>query len=862
MVNTTSRAAMLSVSIYSACVLGLWSRGLGAVELWFPPELIAAKGELADLSQLSQGLQLPGTYRVNLVFNGESMGSRDVRFIKADQEKLRIGVRDNTGLVACFVRADLDDIGVRPEAYAANASTVLEGGEACVSLGEVIEQSTTNFDFQKLLLEITIPQIWIRKRPRGWVSPERWDDGIPAGLLSYSFSGTDSRGRYGHTQSYYLRLNSGLNIGPWRLRDERTMSDWSGSSHSREWRRGQTWLERGIRPWLSVLRLGDSTTPGEIFESTALRGVQLTTDDNMYPESMRGYAPVIRGTAQSNAQIIIRQNGYVVYQANVAPGPFAIDDIYPMYSSGDLQVTVREAGGTARSFTVPYATVPSLLREGRMTYALSAGRLQGNASNETRTPIFAQGTLTWGLPWGVTPYGGVQMSDRYQSAALGAGINMGAWGAFSADITHADSTLTDNSRHRGQSLRFLYSRSFNAAGTTLQLAGYRYSTEGFFTLEESNRRRMAGWSQEQERDANGHLIPRPASDWYDLRSNRRERMEVNVSQRTGDSSSVYISGTRESYWGNSGVNTSIRAGFSSTFRTISYSLGYNESRSASLNQTDRGIFMSLSLPLDALLPGAHSSRYFNASMSSGYDGVTQQAGVSGSELAQKNLDWSLSQGFSRASGNNASARVAWRGTYGNASGGYSQGQNYRRFSYDLSGGVIVHGQGVTFGQPLGRTNVLVVASGASGVPIENGTGVGTDWRGYAIQPWASEYHDNRVALDVSRLDDRTEIDQPVVRVTPTRGAVVRADFKARTGLRALVTLIRKGKPLPFGATVSAGSSSGIVGEKGQVYLSGLPENGILSAKWGNGAEQKCRATWSVNNNAPSTPLVKTIADCQ
>ncbi|MFP7327500.1 fimbria/pilus outer membrane usher protein [Serratia marcescens] len=862
MVNTNGRAAMLTASVLSACLSGLWSGASEAEELWFPPELIATSGELADLSQLSQGLQLPGTYRVNLIVNGENMGSRDVRFVKADQEKLRMGVKDNTGLVACFVRADLDDIGVRPEAYAANASGALEGVGACVSPGAVIEQSTTNFDFQKMLLEITIPQIWVRKRPRGWVSPERWDDGISAGLLGYSLSGADSRGRYGHTQNYYLRLNSGLNIGPWRLRDERAMSAWSGSSHSREWRRGQTWLERGIRPWSSRLRLGDGTTPGEIFESTAFRGIQLMTDDNMYPESMRGYAPVIRGTAQSNAQLSIRQNGYVVYQANVAPGPFAIDDIYPMYSSGDLQVTVREADGTARSFTVPYATVPSLLREGRLAYALSAGRLQGYASNDSRTPIFIQSTLTWGLPWGVTTYGGVQMSDRYQSVALGAGINMGTWGAFSTDVTNADSALTDGSRHKGQSLRFLYSRSFNTTGTTLQLAGYRYSTEGFYTLEESSRKRMAGWSQEQERDANGRLIPRPVTDWYDLRNNRRERMEVSISQRMGDSSSVYFTGAREAFWGNGGANTSIRAGFSSTFRTINYSLGYNESRSASMNRTDRGIFISLSLPLDVLLPGGHSSRYFNASMNSGYDGVTQQAGVSGSELAQNNLDWSLSQGYSRVSGNNASARVAWRGTYGNVSGGYSQGQNYHQFSYDLSGGVIVHGQGVTFGQPLGSTNVLVVAPGAKNVPIENGTGVSTDWRGYAIQPWASEYHDNRVALDVSRLDDRTELDQPVVRVTPTQGAVVRADFKVRTGLRALITLVRKGKPLPFGATVSAGSSSGIVGENGQVYLSGLPEKGDLSAKWGNGEEQKCRATWSVNISAPSTPLDKIIADCQ
>ncbi|WP_163464314.1 fimbria/pilus outer membrane usher protein, partial [Escherichia coli] len=86
------------------------------------------------------------------------------------------------------------------------------------------------------------------------------------------------------------------------------------------------------------------------------------------------------------------------------------------------------------------------------------------------------GTLAWGLPGGITAYGGLQGAGDYRAAVLGAGVNMGLWGAFSADVTHADSMLADRSRHSGQSLRFLYSRGFVSTGTTFQLAGYRYST--------------------------------------------------------------------------------------------------------------------------------------------------------------------------------------------------------------------------------------------------------------------------------------------------------------------------------------------------------------------------------------------------
>ncbi|WP_235845439.1 FimD/PapC C-terminal domain-containing protein [Morganella psychrotolerans] len=33
--------------------------------------------------------------------------------------------------------------------------------------------------------------------------------------------------------------------------------------------------------------------------------------------------------------------------------------------------------------------------------------------------------------------------------------------------------------------------------------------------------------------------------------------------------------------------------------------------------------------------------------------------------------------------------------------------------------------------------------------------------------------------------------------------------------------------------------SGIVGDDGEVYLSGLPDSGLLQAKWGNSPVQQC-----------------------
>ncbi|WP_171722649.1 hypothetical protein, partial [Shigella sonnei] len=57
-----------------------------------------------------------------------------------------------------------------------------------------------------------------------------------AGLLNYSFNGNSINNRSNHNagkSNYaYLNLQSGINIGSWRLRDNSTWSYNSGSSNS------------------------------------------------------------------------------------------------------------------------------------------------------------------------------------------------------------------------------------------------------------------------------------------------------------------------------------------------------------------------------------------------------------------------------------------------------------------------------------------------------------------------------------------------------------------------------------------------------------------------------------------------------
>ncbi len=822
--------------------------------LHFDPSMISGEYSVASLSAFEHGADLPpGRYPVDIYVDGNRIGRRTLAFSLADTPD----PHDNSGLHACLTRDDLALTGIRVTAFPA-----LQQAKAgvCVLLERIIPESFMIFDTEAMRLNISIPQAALVHRPRGWVSPAYWDEGINAALLGWQVSGSHNDGEYGNSNSEYLYLTSGLNLGPWRLRDNST---WSRSENlyqsQNQWRHINTWVERTIIPWRSELLLGDGTTSDTVFDAFSFQGVRLATSDSMYPESVRSYAPVIRGVAASNARVSVIQNGNVIYRTYVAPGAFVIDDLNTVSSAGDLTVNVHEADGNLRVFTVPYSSIPVLQRQGHVRYALTTGRYR-SASGDTEHPAFLQGVLQWGLPHDVTVYAGLLQASRYHSVAMGAGINLGAWGALSADVTQANSVLPDNSRHQGQSVRFLYSRSLLATGTTFQLAGYRYSTQGFHTLSETAERAMSGWGEEDvEVDAAGRRVRQDWHNYYSLYNSRRQQVTVSVSQSLGTLGSAYVNGSHQTYWQSGASTDSLQVGLSSTFNSVNWSLSWGYSRVSGQPAADRSFYLALSVPLGSSGP---TPIYVNASANRDSDGnTTMQAGVSGTADGEQ-ASWAVSQGYGRRDGDSGDANVNYSGTDGSLSAGYGYSRHYRQVRYGSSGGIILHGGGVTFGRLPGDTNLLVDAQGAANATVADTQGIHTDSRGYAIVPYANQYMKNDVALDVSTLDNHTDIDNPVVSAVPTKGAIIRARFRVHSGTHALLTVLHNDKPLPFGTTVSSGSGGGLVGDGGQVYLTGLSSHDTLKAEWGTGPDQQCRIRLSLPPEANNLPLLQQHVNCR
>ena len=856
-----------------------------SAEQYFNPAFLSNDpSAVADLSRFNKdGGQAPGVYRVELYVNNTFQSSRDVDFkslkevASADTKSgpsqpaaaVSAPSEDGTGLTPFFTVKELDGLGLNIKSLAGFKDLP---PTQSVDIVKAIPGAIANFDFEKQRLDLSIPQIVMKNDARGYIPPEQWDEGINALLLSYNFNGNETTSDGERQSDKFLSLQSGINLGPWRLRDNASWSSYdSGGSHSSEFQHISTYVERTIVPLKAELVAGDTSTDNDVFDSVPLRGVILSSDDNMLPDSQRGFAPTIRGIARSNAKVTIKQNSYVIYQTYVAPGAFEINDLFPTSSSGDLQVLVEETDGSINSYSVPYSGVPILQREGRFKYAISAGQYRSGGDQQNRTD-FEQATVLWGLPGGVTAYGGAQFSSDYRAFALGMGKNLGDLGAISVDITQANSTLADDSTHQGQSVRFLYAKTLNEFGTNFQLLGYRYSTEGFYTLNETTYKRMSGYNDSDEDNNRNEDDDQPNYfDYYNLNNTKRGKVQANISQQLGSSNSIYATASKQSYWHTDETDTLFQFGFNGMAWNASYTLAYNYNKSQGQPDADKIISFNVSVPLSQWMPGSgsmpstHNAYATYNNNSDNHGNMTQQAGISGTLLETNNLNYNITQGHgNNGVGNNGSVSVNYQGASGNSNIGYNYSQGYQQINYGLSGGIIAHRHGITLGQPLGDTNVLVEAPGAESVAVQNNAGVKTDWRGYAVVPYASTYRQNRIALDTNTLNNHTDVDEAVVDVVPTKGAVVRAKFETHVGIKALLTLTHNGKPLPFGTTVSRTDTTagGIVGDEGQVYMTGLPLTGTLNSQWGADKDQVCQVDYSLPEDSVDIAITYASLDCK
>ncbi|HGM5490101.1 TPA: fimbria/pilus outer membrane usher protein [Serratia fonticola] len=809
--------------------------------------LVGTAKEQNSIARFNQANSVePGTYQVDLFINGVFLSRQSLEFAAGQRGQV----------AACLTREMLLGAGI----LADSIKEPTHDTEQCLDLDQQVAGASSRFDFARLRLDLYVPQALMQRMARGAVSPGDLSAGETVAFANYDTNYYRTQASGNTTESTYLGLNSGLNLGLWQFRQQSTFTRYTSdaSPSNTQWNSVRNYVQRPLPSIGSQLTLGDSFTSGKLFSSLGFRGVQLETDDRMLPESQRGYAPTIRGVAATTAKVSVSQSGVQIYQTTVAPGAFVIDDLYPTSYQGDLVVEVQEADGRVSSFTVPFSAVSDSMRPGQSRVSFSAGQVR-NIGNSNAA--FTDLTYQTGLTNAITANSGVRISDGYQ-ALLGGAVFSSPLGALGVNATYSRADMWDTTVD-GWRVGATYSRTFTPTSTTLALAGYRYSTEGY-------------------RDLGDVLGVREASNdnnvWLSNSYQQSNQFVATISQGLGEYGQLYFSGSTSSYRGGRGRDTQYQLAYSHNYNSVSYNLSLGRQQTGRtptgvVSQGDVNNGMTQNIVMFSVsVPWGSGPRApivtAGVTRQTGNDGNSNyQAGMAGTLGEDQTLSYAVNGAFnSGGEGGSLGANMTKQLPVVTVGGSFSQGKNYTQGGASARGAAVIHSGGVTLGPYLGDTFALVEAKGVAGAEVMNGMGAKINDYGYAVVPSLVPYRYNEISLDAKGIKNQSaELSENQQRIAPYAGSAVKVRFKTLEGYALLIKLpASSGDALPLGSNVYDANNVvvGLVGQGNQIYARATGKQGKLRVKWGDSAAEQCTLNYDLRGQDMDQSLYRLALPCK
>ncbi|HIA4028581.1 TPA: fimbria/pilus outer membrane usher protein [Escherichia coli] len=782
-----------------------------------------------DLSRFEKkGYITPGKYLVRVQINKNILPQASMLdWVKSDTE---------SGSLLCLTKEHLTNFGLN-EAFIENLQTIKLTD--CLDLS-LKPELITRLDKSTMVLSLSVPQAWLKYQATNWTPPEFWDDGIAGFILDYNLYASQYAPHHGDsTQNISSYGTLGFNLGAWRLRSDyqynQNLTDGNFVSHDGNFARN--YLFRPIPSWSSKFTMGQYDLSSDLYDTFHFTGASLESDESMLPPDLQGYAPQITGIAQTNAKVTVAQNGRILYQATVAPGPFTISDLGQSFQ-GQLDVTVEEEDGRTSTFQVGSASIPYLTRKGQVRYKTSLGKPTSVGHNDINNPFFWTAEASWGWLNNVSLYGGGMFTaDDYQALTTGVGFNLNEFGSLSFDITGAKATLQQQNSDnlRGYSYRFNYAKHFESTGSQITFAGYRFSDKDYVSMSEYLSSRNGDDSVENEKES--YVIS--LNQYFDT-------LDLNS----------YINITRNTYWdrsSNTNYSLSLSKNFDiGDFRGISTSLAISRVRWD--KDEENQYYFSFSLPLQ-------QSRNISYSMQR-TDGSKTSQMISWYDSSDRNNTWNIST--SATNDNIRDGEPTLRGSYQHYSpwgrlniNGSMQPNQYNSVTAGWYGsltatrhGIALHDYGYA-----DNARMMVDTDGIAGVEINSNRTV-TNGLGIAVVPSLSNYTTATLRVNNNELPEGVDVENSVIRATLTQGAIGYTKLNATTGYQ-IVGIIRQenGHFPPLGVSVIdtiSGKDVGLVAEDGFVYLSGIQENSTLRLSWSNNT---CEVTTPNQSNISESAII-------
>lgn len=697
-----------------------------------------------------------GKHPVTLSVNGQRQGRVDVTF--------------NGDGALCFDRTLLD---------AANLNVpdrMLDGGRCHDFLG-ASPQTIVDADPASLAVSLIVPTDAIRETER---DVSGFKTGGVAALLNYDVSGLQSRS--GDSTSRYVSANTelGFNAGDWIVRSRQVQTwqdDVSRTTHV------AAYAQRTFASQEALLQAGQINLYNPVLAGAQITGVQVLHEQALQVE---GQGAVIEGIANSQAQVEVRQNGSLIHSTVVPAGPFSLTDVRRLNTRSNVEVTVKEADGSERRFTVPAAMLGiGLPAPG---FSLAAGQVRSNGNEQGGNPWVVSGGWSGAIHPQVLLSAGLTGAADYRAAGTGVNLLPSPDTTVEATLTAADAS----GRQASQGLQTDFNVSHRlsdrwslSAGSSLRTLGYRELEDAVFdNASDVTRSRYRdqqsaalSWSHPWL-GAFGSGLSR-SSSFDDQRSSRAL---ASWSTRIGG---VSISATAE--WQVSGAD-----------------------------RNDDSVFLNISLPLGE----NRRARTWVRSSAGEY-----RSGVGLSEQINDQLAYRVGvEHDTRDRQVQSTAGVSLLPRYSQLDLNYTR-TDAERSSYQASarGAAVLHGGGLTLSPyPVRDTFALLSVGDMGAIKVSTPSGpVWTDWQGQAVIAQVAAYGRSPVEVDTKTLPRNADISNGLAVISAGRGAVGNVEFGVSMTRRALLKVTTaNGTPLPRGAAVNTedGEFVTLVQDGGLVFL--------------------------------------------
>jgi outer membrane usher protein FimD/PapC len=653
-----------------------------------------------------------------------------------------------------------------------------DGAPTCHRFTERFPQTVIEQDPASLSLALVVPTDAVRPAQQ---DISGYQTGGFAGLLNYDLTGLYNE--FGDNTSRFGSANTevGFNAGDWIVRS-RQVKTWQ-DSRSRTTHM-DAYAQRTFAEQQTVLQAGQISLYNPVLAGTQITGAQVLTETALQDQNQ---GATITGIANSPAQVEVRQNGALIHSTVVPAGPFALTDVRRLNSRADVEVTVKETTGEERRFTVPAGMLGlGLPAPG---YSVAAGRVRQIGDSDGKEPWVVSAGWSGTVHPQVSVGGGGLMADAYRAV----GVNLGwlPWQDSQLQFTTQAAEASREGRDRGVQTDLSWSQRLNDSWSLSTSGSWR--SQGYRDLEDST---YVGNSRDQQRSRYRDQQSFTAS-WAHPALGAFSAGVSRTASYNGESSSRALAS-----WGRSFGRVSVSA-------SAEWQVGGRQ-------QNDNSVYLNLSVPLGESRRGRAWARH---------TGGEHRLGAGVSEQLNDQLSYRVGvERDSRDREVESSLGVSALPWYSQLDFNYTRSDN-ERSSYQggARGGVVVHGDGVTFSPyPVRETFAVMSVGEMAGVKVSTPSGpVWTDWQGQAVVPQLNAYGRSPVEVQTRSLPRNADIHNGLAMISAGRGAVDKVQFGVALTRRALLNVTTdSGQPLPRGATVSTaeGEFVTLVQEGSQVFL--------------------------------------------